>query len=172
MSNKNTSEKLLTAYTHMLERVKGFLDNLDEQATPAIHKAIETARKTAVELGELTHEEAEKISLYLKRDLQDAGQFLKESGQELADWLVFDWQLIEERIWEAFLSVADQTQLAWLEFEQQLELGPRYTTGEITAMGTLYCVACSQPLHFYQIAHIPPCPKCHGTEFIRSHNAC
>ena len=167
MTTKTVTQKLLDAYSQMLERVKHSLDDLEERTAPAIYNAIESARKTAEELGELTQDEAEKVSMYLKRDLQDAGKFLNETGKELADWLAFDWQLIEERTWEAFLSVADKTKLAWFEFEKQLELGTRYATGEITSAGTLYCIHCTQALNFYKVTHIPPCPKCHSKVFIR-----
>ncbi|PCI18096.1 MAG: hypothetical protein COB62_07115, partial [Piscirickettsiaceae bacterium] len=33
--------------------------------------------------------------------------------------------------------------------------------------GTLECIACKQTLNFKKTGHIPPCPKCHKTEFKR-----
>lgn len=160
MQTKETAgQKLAHAYTKMLERIKH---------AAVLEKAIESARKTAVELGELTQDEAEKVSMYLKRDLEDAGKYLAATGKELADWLAFDWRLIEERTWETFSAAADKTTLEWLALQQQLQLGPEYRTGEVTGIGTLCCVNCTEAIHFRQAAHIPPCPKCHHTAFIRA----
>jgi hypothetical protein len=41
-----------------------------------LRASIEHAAEKAVELGELTREEARLIGGYLKRDLEDAGQYL------------------------------------------------------------------------------------------------
>ena len=50
--------------------------------------------------------------------------------------------------------------------------GPRHTigyhTGEISGPGTLLCVACGTELHLHKTGRIPPCPKCHATQFKRA----
>jgi len=42
-------------------------------------------------------------------------------------------------------------------------------SGEITSAGTLTCVACEHELHFKKTGRVPPCPKCHATQFRKSY---
>ncbi len=156
-------EKLIQGYDRMLERVRERMENSGE----TLEQAIEHAREKAVELNELTREEAEKIGDYIRRDMQEAARYLAETGGELRDWLKFDLELVEERLLEAMLSVADKTTVELIQFREQLEEMAVYRTGEITGPGILECRNCGERLHFYHTGHIPPCPKCHGTEFRR-----
>jgi hypothetical protein len=157
---KRHPERLTRAYERMLERSKG----LYTDAGHTVQRAIQTAAETASELGELTREEAERIGLYLQRDVQDAAAFLSKHGGELRDWLRFDAELIEDRVLDALSLLVDNTKLelsAWA-------LGANeWHTGEVTGPGTLVCAACGEELHFKQAGHIPPCPKCHGSRYRR-----
>jgi len=166
--NRSTNEKLVQAYNQMMLRVSETLAEATQKAEPVLRKAIEAAEDKAVELGELSREEAQKISEYLSRDIQDAGEYLaSDEAEELASWLRFDIQLIETKFFDMFLSVADRAKLDMLDFEEQLAEATQYHTGEITGPGTLQCTACGELIHFHEAGHIPPCPKCHATEFVR-----
>ena len=74
----------------MLERVDGAIEKAGKTAIPALKKNIEHAREKAIEVGELTREEAEKIGAYLERDMKDAAEFLSETGEEFSTWFRFD----------------------------------------------------------------------------------
>lgn len=157
-------DKLLDAYQKMLERVKDFAN---EQGTK-LKQNIDKAKEKAVDLEELTKHEAEQVAQYLQRDLEDAGSFLAETGQDFKTWFKFDMELIEQRYLEKFLSVADQTRLEWLNLEKQAKWDSEYHTGQITGIGTLVCTNCNEQVHFHKAGHIPPCPKCQHTVFKRS----
>lgn len=166
--NHSNNEKLVQAYNQMMIRVSEALADATKKAEPILAKTIDTAEDKAVELGELSREEARKIAEYLRRDLQDVGEFLTSTeAEEFSDWLRFDIQQIESRLFDMFLSVADQAKLDMLDFEEQLAEACEYRTGEITGPGTLVCEACGEVLHFHKAGHIPPCPKCHATAFMR-----
>ncbi len=168
--NRERNEQLVHAYNQMMQRVSETLSKATNAAEPILHKAIEAAEEKAVELGELTREEALRIGEYLRRDLQDAGEYLAgPEAQELKEWLRFDIELIENRLFEMFLKVADQAKLDMLDFEEQLIEANEYHTGQITGPGTLVCDNCGEVLHFHAAGHIPPCPKCKHIEFCR-HN--
>ncbi|MGB5727774.1 MAG: zinc ribbon-containing protein [Thiogranum sp.] len=161
------TDKLVHAYNQMMERVRHALEEAESKALPTIRHSIEKARGTAVELEELTQEEADKVAYYLKRDVHDAGKHLAETSHELADWLRFDIDRIEDRLLEIFSRVADRTKIEWVELQQELEKDPPYHSGEVTGPGTLYCSACNEALHFHHTARIPPCPKCRSGNFRR-----
>ena len=113
-------------------------------------------------------EEAEEIGNYIKRDINDAAEYLMETSHEFSEWLMLDIDIIEQKVLELFLSVADKTRL---ELEQlarpRCELS-QYSTGEITGPGSLMCETCGEIIHFTTTGHIPPCPKCHKTCFRRA----
>jgi len=157
--NNDAVEKMVAAYETMLERVS--------KAGPILNKALDNARETAVELGELSREEADKIATYIERDMKDAAEFLVETRQDFKDWFKFDVELIETRLFDMFASVADQTSLELRELAEKARRVSRFKTGEITGPGTLECVGCGEQLHFEKAGHIPPCPKCRGTEYKR-----
>jgi hypothetical protein len=163
----NTTDKLVQAYNRMMERVRRAVEEAESKTLPTIRQSVEKARETAVELEELTHDEAEKVAYYLKRDMQDAGRHLSESSHELADWLRFDIDRIEDQLLDLFSRVADRTSLEWLELQEELQRDPPYHAGEITGPGSLYCTTCNEALHFHHTARIPECPKCGNGTFRR-----
>jgi len=162
---KSTGEKWLTAYDDMMMRVKTAIEEAEESTLPVLQRFIHNARDTAVELEELTKEEAEKVAYYLQRDLEDAGKHLAETGHELGDWLRFDIHQIEERLLSVLAKVADHTRLEIQQFERDIEEGPAWNSGEITGPGTLVCASCNTSMHFHSTGHIPPCPECGHTVF-------
>ena len=164
---KSTREKWLRAYDDMMVRVKTAIEEAEEHTFPAIKRYIANARDTAVELEELTKEEAEKIAYFLERDLEDAGRHMAESGHELSDWLRFDIGLIEDRLLEVLLKVADHTRLDMLQFERDIEEGPPYNAGEVTGPGTLVCNVCGEVIRFHSTGYIPECPACGHTVYHR-----
>lgn len=161
------NERQVHAYNRMMERVKAALERNEQKSLAALQQVIDATKDKAVELGELSREEADRIGGYLRRDLEDAGEYLAESGNELESWLHFDIELVEDRLWEAFTAAADQTKLAFLELEEQARLASEYRTGELTSMGTLQCENCGELLHFHRTGPIPPCPQCRYTRFVR-----
>jgi len=162
--NNIESSKLTQAYDRMLERVKKSL----RQTEPKLHEAIDLAREKAVELKELTIEEAEDVGNYLRRDVMDVANYLaSDEAEDLKSWFRFDVNLIETQLLDLLFSVADKTRLDRLYFEEEVRKGNEYHTGEITGPGSLVCAACGEQIHFNKTGHIPPCPKCHETIYSR-----
>ncbi|MDF1589153.1 MAG: zinc ribbon-containing protein [Gammaproteobacteria bacterium] len=168
MNEQNLEQKLIAAYDNMMQRVDELLSKAEHQALPALQKNIEKAKQQAIDLKELTQEEAEKLGNYLLRDLHDAAEHLEHSGEQLSSWFRFDIELIEDRALELFAKVADKTRLELTKLAQQARRAQEYHTGEITSIGTLACLECDTLIHFNKTSRIPPCPKCHKTTFKRT----
>ena len=172
MTEPTQSNHLIQAYDRMMERVKIRLEELEQaekEVLPQLRTSIEHAAEKAVELGELTREEARLIGGYLKRDLEDAGQYLITTGRDLRAWLRFDLDLLEDRLLEFFQRGVDQSRLDLLAFEALSESGEtgQYRQGEITGPGTLRCENCGELMVFHTSAVIAPCPVCGGKLFRR-----
>lgn len=167
MNNENFEQKFTDAYDKMMERVHTLLHDAEEQALPTLQRNIDKATQQAIELKEMTSDEAEKVAMYVKRDLHDAAEYLESSGQDFRTWLNFDLELVEQRMFDIFASVADKTSLELSKLASQAKRASEYHTGEITGIGTLSCEACGSEIHFKKTSRIPPCPKCHQTTFKR-----
>jgi NADH pyrophosphatase NudC (nudix superfamily) len=154
-------QNLVPAYRKMLSRAEA-------TKKKTLHQRIDTAIETAVELEELSREEAENIGNYLRRDLQDAVKFIVSTEQALADWVRFDLELIEERLLNMFSVMVDQSRLELDNLAERAHQATEWHTGEITGLGTLYCANCSKPVHFRKPDYIPACPNCESTLFKRT----
>jgi rubrerythrin len=166
MNEQELEQKLVAAYDKMMGRINSLLNSAEQHALPTLQSNIAKAKKQAIELKEITKEEAEKIGTYLQRDIHQAADYLKQSEQSFSTWFNFDVELIEARLLEAFSNVADKTSLELARLAVQAKLSQQYHTGEITTIGTLTCNACGTTMHFKKTSRIPPCPKCHKTQFV------
>jgi hypothetical protein len=172
--------RLIAAYERMMERIRAAAEEAELELRPRLAYLLETAQDKAVELGELSREEAQRIGDYLRRDIEDAAAFLARDGNgddgdktggksgELMDWLRLDLDIVEKRLLELFAGVADRTRLELLALEEQARAASDYHSSEITGIGTLRCRGCGHELRFHATARIPPCPHCRGTVFART----
>ncbi|MGD8741958.1 MAG: zinc ribbon-containing protein [Granulosicoccaceae bacterium] len=169
MSDKHSmNERLVNAYNHMLNTLHRLVSKTGKQTGPVIEKGLQEAREAMSELDELGREDLEKVSNFLRRDIESAGEWLGEHGHELKDWARFDLALAEQQLLSAFSNVADRTTFELKQLEMRAAMRGEWHTGEITTIGTLTCTECGEELHFHHTGHIPPCPKCKGTRFTRS----
>ena len=161
---KSALEPIISAYQRMIKRIGATLSKVDEKS---IEQAFEDAKDTAHELGENTREEIDQISKYVKRDIDDVAAYMHESGAEFAEWLRFDVELLEDRVWDAFCTVADRTRIEMTELQIRLKRGVSYNSGEICSPGTLQCDSCGQLLSSKRTCSISPCTNCSGKVFSR-----
>lgn len=164
---KDSVDRLVSAYESMLERVHEAADNAEKKTLPWLRETLESARDKAVEFEELTREEADRVSRYVERDLHEASSFIADTGQELRDWLRFDWQLMQNRMLDMFAGMADQTSQALKGFADQAREASLYHAGEVAAPGTLECTECGAEVTLEQTGRVPDCPQCGATRYRR-----
>jgi len=160
------TKNMISAYEKLLKFTMDEVKFLEEKTGPALHKLIDSSSKKIHELGDITEDEAEKISDYLKRDLIEAASFINETGDDLNEWLALDIEIIEDYIIDLFKQAADQTTIELNRIKFAAETA-EYRTGEISGPGVLMCDECGENLHYKKPGHIPPCPRCKGTRFHR-----
>jgi predicted nucleic acid-binding Zn-ribbon protein len=166
-------EKLAQAYQQMMTRVKTAMEEARRDTLPGLQQFIDEAVEKAVALGELSREEAERIGRYLRRDVEDAAEFLdrREVDDDLSAWMRFDLELIEDRILALFQPMVDHTRAELEHLAARAEAMNTWFSGEITGPGTLQCKQCGALLHFHKPKAISPCPVCHHQEFARVNEA-
>jgi len=161
-------EALGEAYELLLEKALEKARKAKAVSGPALHKIIDETSESLSALGELSDEEAAKLSTYLKRDLQQAAGYMEKTGSEFKKWLAIDTAMIEDYLFERFKQAADQTKIELTQLRQVAE-NAEYHSGEISGPGILICDSCGEQLHFHKAGRIPPCPKCKHGHFHRLH---
>ncbi len=155
------------AYEAMYQHVAENLNKAKDKTGTLMHELIDEAKEKVKKIEEVTEEDAENLTSWLKRDLDDVINYLSETEYALKDWLGFESSLIKHAMIHAMLETADKTTVALLRMKENAHEPYVYNTGEIAGFGTLICDACGEKLHFHNAGHIPPCPKCHETSFHR-----
>ncbi len=171
----NVFKRLADAYEeilqHALEEYRSFRkENYEQSDRPdasPFHGFINNAKKKLIYRGEVTEDEALKLTDYLKRDLVESVQWMEKNDKEMRDWFGYESGVIKAGLLEMFAEAADQTRIDMLQFQHELEEGGQYHTGQYTVPGVLICESCAEKLHFSEVGRIPPCPKCKGTVFFR-----
>lgn len=172
--DKENESSLVEAYNQMMSRVRDSIDNAESNTIPTLQKAIEQAKDQAIHLGEVSLEEAEEIGNYIKRDINDAAEYLMETSQNFSEWLMLDIDIIEQKVLELFLSVADKTRIELEQLSHSTCNLPteskthEYKSGEITGPGSLICVNCKQISQFSTTSTIFDCRQCAGQVFKRA----
>jgi len=166
-SHKDPLHALGAAYERMYERAAENLHQTKDKSGPMLHKLVDNAKNKAVELKELSEEDAGKLADWFKRDLDDAVSYFSETGHELSDWLGFETKLLESAALDLLMKASDNTTVELLTLRENARRPRPYHTGELTGPGTLVCEQCGKKLDFHKSGKIPPCPECHATLFHR-----
>ena len=180
---KKSASHLISAYNQMMADMRQAFAQSDPDHM-SLQKALNLAKHQAVDIGEVTAEEAYEIGEYIKRDINDAAEFMMESSAEFYDWLMLDIEMIERKVMELFLSVADHTRIELEQFKQlnppsvfnstednSAEQIPVYKSGEITAPGILICESCGKSNPLFSSNQIKDCRRCGHDRFIRRHQS-
>lgn len=159
-------DKLVQAFNHMVDEVHAAYQKAGEALSPTMEEIIKNTEETSKKLYALTQDEANTISEYLKREIASARKYTETEGKDLKQWLNFDIQLVEDQFIDLLSQAADKN---WLDFRafQEYQENYLYKTGEVCSAGTIRCLSCAQKMKFTKNSRIPPCPKCHHTEFER-----
>ena len=163
---KEPKDKLLQAFNHMVDELYAAYEKAGETLSPTIEEIIKNTEQSTKQLYALTQDEARAISENVKRDIANARKYMQTEGKDLKQWLNFDIQQVEDHFIELLSRAADKN---WLDFRafKEFQENYLYKTGEVCSAGTIRCLSCNQQMKFTKNSRIPPCPKCHQTEFER-----
>lgn len=171
---KKPANHLISAYNQMMQVMRDAFEKADT-SDMTLQQALDLAKYQAVHIGKITSEEAYEIGEYIKRDINDAAEYMMDSSAEFYDWLMLDIEIIERKVMDLFLSVADHTRIELEHFQspggELVQQPPVYISGEITGPGTLICESCGKPKPFLSSDEISNCSQCSHGRFIRRQQA-
>ena len=165
--NHQSSNRLINAYNQMMASIRSSFETSDDDEM-SLSKAMSMARDEITHITDVTQDEAEEISNFIKRDINDAAEYMMESSSEFSDWLMLDIEVIERKLIDLFLSVADKTRIELEQFGVQNRELSLYYSGEITGPGTLLCNACGHKVSFTTTSQIQDCTECGHNTFKRA----
>lgn len=160
-------QKRVHAYNRMLEHIKDFIDEAEEEFSPKIKYAVDSAKEKIHALGELTREETEAIADYIKRDIHDAAKYISSEGKEFTDWFVFDIDQLEARFVDLLSAVVDTTKIEYQALSERAEEENIWLADEVAAPGTLVCLKCGLKIQTQKTSIIEPCQHCGHDQFQR-----
>ncbi len=128
---KKPGKHLITAYNRMMAVMRDAFENADA-SDMSLQKALDMAQYKVVHLGAVGTEEAHEISEYIKRDINDAAEYMMETSAEFYDWLLLDIDLVERKVVDLFLSVADNTRIELERFKQTDAISIQAASAEAT----------------------------------------
>ncbi|MGD2054569.1 MAG: hypothetical protein PVG45_10735, partial [Gammaproteobacteria bacterium] len=69
------SNRLIEAYNQMMASIRSAFENSDDEEM-SLSKAMSMARDEITHISDITQDEAEEISNFIKRDINDAAEYM------------------------------------------------------------------------------------------------
>lgn len=165
---QDNSEKTAEAYSRVVDRVEKAIAATEEKTWKLIKKEIDSAIEFEHDLAELSREEIDLLSAYVKRDLEAMYRFMAETGEGVAEWIKLDINLVEQTILNSLLSIADKTSVDMLELDHKLKHDHQsYISGEMASPGMLNCNKCGYMMCLTEVTQVQSCHGCGNHYFKR-----
>ncbi|WP_417223569.1 zinc ribbon-containing protein [Amphritea sp.] len=172
MSNKGNKERRgkdsSAQYDRVLGRLRQELESAEHWSWDYLQQKIEEAVALELAAEDMTRDEMDLLSAYLKRDLKQLGYYAHETGEGIAAWLNFDLDALEQTVAAQLMDLADRTRIGITELEQRLAEGEdHYHAGDTAAAGSFTCVSCGESVVHTSTSRLEVCPKCGSETFTR-----
>jgi gamma-glutamyl:cysteine ligase YbdK (ATP-grasp superfamily) len=120
------SNKLQAAYNSLTDQLVMRMKAAEDVSLHWLGEQLDHLQQNAQELGSeitvLTEHELNEVQDILQRDIEQAAEYLEDSGQGLDAFIENDWPLIEGILSEKALSLADPSQIHHLKLRLQAAL--------------------------------------------------
>ncbi|SFR55521.1 hypothetical protein [Thiomicrospira sp. ALE5] len=117
------SDKLQAAYNRLTDQLLINMKSAEETSLHWLGEQLDHLQQNAKELGSelavLTEHELHEVQDILQRDIEQAAEYLEDSGQGLDAFVENDWPLIEGILSEKALSLADPSHIHHLKLRLQ-----------------------------------------------------
>lgn len=167
MYEKGTHAMDAEQFKQSLEKVRKDMVDVGEHSVEAISKAMKTLQKDFVSsadamrphLEEWGSETGKAFDTFREKGGALWQEVSQESEKNLTAWRDRSGAMLSEMA----KGVGEWSQ----SFGNRLDDMLIYHTGETTHGGTFVCTDCQTKMTLKRSGHLPPCPKCHKTDFRR-----
>jgi len=159
-----SSDEEANQYDELADKFHEVFDDSADKTSEFAETAMEKARQQLTLAGRFTEEQGQKLKTFLENDFSRVTQEMKIGAKE---------KLNPSRLGAGALASMSKllhvTGVALSSFAEKADGALACKSGEITSAGSLKCNACEYEMHFKKTGRIPPCPKCHKTEFTKGY---
>lgn len=151
-------------YDQLAARFKELFESGAEKSSEFAQTALEKARQQLTAAGAFSEEQGKKLQGFMERDFTRIADSMRDEARE---------RLNPARLgagaMASITSLLHAASSVLSDAADRAEKSLLFHSGEITSAGTLRCIACGYDIHMKKTGRVPPCPKCHTTEFKKSY---
>ncbi len=162
--SEEQADEAADQYDELAARFRELFEAGAEKSAEYASVAMEKAREQLTAAGAFSEEQGKNLKQFMERDLSQMADSMRDEAREKLNPSRVSAGAMSSL--SALLNIAGSALSSLSEKTQQV-ISCR--SGEITSAGTLTCVACEHELHFKKTGRVPPCPKCHATQFRKSY---
>jgi len=151
----------------LYEKIVSQTEELMTSGRKTLDEALKRAGDELSSAGNFTREQSEKISTFIKRDIQHVIDTTSKSTTNVKK--AVNPQRLSVGAQSIFAKILSGTAETLSEWAQKSEQNLEFKTGEITSPGSLTCKECGEVIYMKKTGRIPPCPKCHHTRYRKSY---
>lgn len=166
MTIQTAIDRQVEKFDLLAERARKIYEASADKSAKTLEAALRQARNGLEAAGEFRREEGESLESWLRRDLQLAHRNAKAVGSGIKE--EFDSSGVSSSVLGLAATVLQNTGETLQAWAAKADEATSYRTGEVTGPGTLSCKRCDTELRMAESSKIPPCPKCHATDFRKS----
>jgi len=151
-------------YDQLAARFVEMFESGAEKTSEFAHTALEKAREQMTSAGAFSEDRGQKLKQFMERDFAHMATEFRDGAKEKLD--------------PARLGAGALSSISGLlrgagsllsDAANRADKNLHCRSGEITSAGTLICSACGHEIHKKKTGRVPPCPKCHATEFKKTY---
>jgi len=141
-----------------------FFESGAEKSSAFAQTALEKARKNLTSAGAFSEEQGHKLKKFMERDfIHMAGEMRDEAKEKL------DPSRLGAGALSSIAGLLRGAGSVLSDVANRADKNLKCRSGEVTSAGTLICIACGHEIHKKKTGRVPPCPKCHATEFKKTY---
>jgi len=141
-----------------------FFESGAEKSSAFAQTALEKARRNLTAAGAFSEEQGQKLKKFMERDFTHMASEMRDEAR-----VKLDPSRLGAGAMSSISSLLRGAGSLLSDVANRADRNLTCRSGEITSAGTLICTACGHEIHKKKTGRVPPCPKCHATEFKKSY---
>ena len=162
-NQQNSDQDEVSLYEKIVAQTEEILGS----GRKTLDEALKRAGDELSSAGNFTREQSEKISAFIKRDIQHVADAASKSKENVKE--AVNPKRLSVAAQSIFSRILSNTAGALNDWAKKSEQNLEFKTGEITSPGSLTCKNCGETIQMKKTGRIPPCPKCHHTLYRKSY---
>ncbi|MDX8391509.1 MAG: NADP-dependent isocitrate dehydrogenase [Mariprofundaceae bacterium] len=150
-------DQLAARFTELFESGAG-------KTSEFAHSALDKAREQLTAAGAFSEDQGQKLKTFMERDFSMMATSMRDEAKER-----FDPARLGAGAMASISGLLHGASSLLTDAANRADKNLHCRSGEIISAGTLVCSQCGHEIHKKKTGRVPPCPKCHATDFKKSY---